>query len=160
MNPTLRDVEKEELQKLLDVDFTYPIFDNQWVSPLVLVPQKYGRWRICIDYRELNKATLKYYFPLPFIDQEAPKNLEKLLLRCQESHLTLSDKKHKLMCKVGVVLCHLIYGKDIQVELAKIEIILSLSVPKTQREVRGFLGHAGYYRRFIGNFSRIATPIF
>ena len=68
MKPDLRDVVKEELQKLLDVDFIYPIYDIQWVSPLVLVPKKDGRWHICIGYRELNKATLKYYFPLPFID--------------------------------------------------------------------------------------------
>lgn len=69
MNPTLRDVVNEELQKILDVDFIYPISDNQWVSPLVLVMKKYGRWHICINYRELNKTTLKDYFPNPFIDQ-------------------------------------------------------------------------------------------
>jgi hypothetical protein len=69
MNPTLRDIVKEELQKLLDVNFIYPIFDNKWVSPLVIVPKKNGKWCVCIDYRELNKATLKDYFPFPFIDQ-------------------------------------------------------------------------------------------
>ena len=69
MNPALRDIVKEEVQKLLDFGFIYPIFDSQWVSPLVLVPKKDGRWRICIDYQELNKSTLKDYFPLPFIDQ-------------------------------------------------------------------------------------------
>ena len=53
----------------MDAGFIYPISDSQWVSPLVLVPKKDGRWHICIDYRELNKATLKDYFPLPFIDQ-------------------------------------------------------------------------------------------
>ena len=68
MNPALRDVLKEELQKLLYADFIYPIFNNQWVSPLVLVLKKHGIWHICIDYRELRKSTLKYYFPLPFID--------------------------------------------------------------------------------------------
>ena len=69
MNPTLIDIVKEEVHKLLDVGFIYPISDSQWVSPLVLVPKKDGRLRVCIDYWELNKATLKYYFPLPFIDQ-------------------------------------------------------------------------------------------
>ena len=69
MNPALRDIVKEEVQKLLDAGFIYPILDSQWVSPLVLVPKKYGIWLICIDYQELNKATLKDYFPLPFIDQ-------------------------------------------------------------------------------------------
>ena len=69
MNPTLRDIVKEEVQKPLDVSFIYPNSDSYWVSPLVLVPKKDGRWCICIDYRELTKATLKDYFPLPLIDQ-------------------------------------------------------------------------------------------
>ena len=69
MNPNLMEIVKEELQKLLNVNFIYPISDSQWVSPLVIVPKKNGKWRVCIDYRELNKATLKDHFPLPFIDQ-------------------------------------------------------------------------------------------
>ena len=70
MNPTLKDIVKEELQKLLIVDFFYPISDSKWVSPLVVVPKKVtGRWRICVVFRELNKAMLKNYFPLPFINQ-------------------------------------------------------------------------------------------
>lgn len=69
MNPTLKDIVKEELQKLLDAGLIYPISDSEWVSPLVLVPKKNGKWRICVDYKELNKATKKYHFPLPFIDQ-------------------------------------------------------------------------------------------
>jgi len=69
MNPTLKDMVKEELQKLLDARFIYPISNNEWVSPLVFVPKKNGKWRICVDYREVNKATKKDHFPLPFIDQ-------------------------------------------------------------------------------------------
>ena len=69
MNLALKDIVKEELQKLLNVNFIYPISDSKWVSPLVVVPKKNQKWRICVDYRELNKATLKDYFPLPFIDQ-------------------------------------------------------------------------------------------
>jgi hypothetical protein len=44
LNPHLRDIVKEELQKLLDVDFIYPISDSRWVSPLVIVPKKNGKW--------------------------------------------------------------------------------------------------------------------
>jgi len=69
MNPALKDIVKEELQKLLDAGFIYPISDREWVSPLVLVPKKNGKWRIYVDYRELKKATKKDHFPLPFIDQ-------------------------------------------------------------------------------------------
>jgi len=69
MNLALKDIVKEEVQKLLDAAFIYPISDSEWVSPLVLVPNKNGKWRICVDYRELKKATKKDQFPLPFINQ-------------------------------------------------------------------------------------------
>lgn len=69
LNPTMREIVKEEIQKLLKVDLTYPISDSEWVSPLVLVPKKKGKSRIYIDYRELNKVTKKGNFPLPYIDQ-------------------------------------------------------------------------------------------
>jgi len=49
-------------------NFIYSVSDGQWVSSLVIVPKKNGKWRVCIDYRELNKDTLKDHFPLPFID--------------------------------------------------------------------------------------------
>eukprot|EP00253_Pinus_taeda_P023927 PITA_23927 len=69
MNPNLREIVKEELQILLNAGFVYPISNNEWVSPLVIVPKKNGKWRVCVDYRALNKATQKDHFPLPFIDQ-------------------------------------------------------------------------------------------
>jgi hypothetical protein len=69
MNLALKDIVKEELQKLLQANLIYPISDSQWVSPLVIVPKKNDKWRICVDFQELNKATHRDYFPLLFIDQ-------------------------------------------------------------------------------------------
>jgi hypothetical protein len=68
MNPMLKEIVKEE-KRLLNVNFIYPISNNQWVSPFVIVPKNNGKWHVCIDYHELNKATLKHHFPLPFIEQ-------------------------------------------------------------------------------------------
>jgi hypothetical protein len=69
MNPTLKHIVKIELQKLLDVDFIYPISDSQWVLLLFIVPNKGGKWWVCAYYKELNKETRKDQFPLPFIDK-------------------------------------------------------------------------------------------
>ena len=66
---TLREVVKEELQKLLAANFIYPISYSKWVSPLLIVPKKNVKWCICVDYRELNKDTHKDHFSLPFIGQ-------------------------------------------------------------------------------------------
>jgi hypothetical protein len=83
----MKEVVKKEVLKLLDVGIIYPILDNQWVSPIQVVPKKSWitmvknedeeliparittGWRVCIDYRRLNKVTRKDHFPLPFIDQ-------------------------------------------------------------------------------------------
>ena len=68
INPRLKGIVKQELQKLLGDCFIYPIFDNEWVSTLVIIPNKGGEWRICVDYIELNKATKRDHSPLPFND--------------------------------------------------------------------------------------------
>jgi hypothetical protein len=68
MNPNIKEIVKEELHKLLNVRFIYPISKSEWVSPLVIVPKNNGKWRVCVDYRALNKATQKDHFPLLLID--------------------------------------------------------------------------------------------
>ena len=50
MNLTLKDIVKEELHKLLNANFIYPISDSNWVSPLVIVPKKNVKWRVCVDF--------------------------------------------------------------------------------------------------------------
>ncbi|RDY05482.1 Retrovirus-related Pol polyprotein from transposon 17.6, partial [Mucuna pruriens] len=59
----------------------------------------------------------------------------------------------------GIVLGHLVSKKGIQVDKSKIDIITSLPKPTSVRDIRSFLGHAGFYRRFIKNFSKIALPL-
>jgi hypothetical protein len=65
-----------------------------------------------------------------------------------------------MMMSEGIVLGHFISSQGIQVDPSKIQVIKNLPTPKTQTDIRSFLGHAGYYRRFIKNFSKIASPLF
>ncbi|KAM2474176.1 hypothetical protein PS1_006912 [Malus domestica] len=152
LNPPMMEVVKKEIIKLLDCGVIYPISDSRWVSPIQCVPKKSGvtvvenaenelvptriqiGWRVCIDYRKLNATTRKDHFPLPFLDQM----LERL---------------------AGIVLGHIISERGIEVDKSKIDLVHYLPFPTSVREVRSFLGHAGFYRRFIKDFSKIAQPL-
>jgi hypothetical protein len=86
--------------------------------------------------------------------------LEKVLIRCKETNLSLSHEKSRMMLTEGIVLGHHISGTGIRVDPAKIDIISQIKIPSSQKEFRSFLGHVGYYRRFIQNFTNLAAPLF
>ena len=266
LNPTMKEVVRKEVLKWLDAGVTYPISDSPWVSPVQVVPKKGGMtvirtendvllpsrtvigWRICIDYRRLNKATRKDHFPLPFLDQmldrlaghdyycfldgyscynqiaiapedqdkatftcpygtfvfrrmpfglcNAPgtfqrcmmaifsdmvertievfmddfsivglsfddclENLRVVLRRCEETNLVLNLEKCHFMVREGIVLGHKISARGIEVDIAKVEVIEKLPPPTSVKGIRSFLGHAGFYRRFIKDFFKIAKPL-
>ena len=266
LNPTMKEVVRKEILKWLDTGVIYPISDSAWVSSVQVVPKKGGTtviktennillpsrtvtgWRICIDYRKLNKATRKDHFPLPFLDQmldrlagyeyycfldgysgynqiaiapddqekttftcpygtfafrrmpfglcNAPgtfqrcmmaifsdmvektieifmddfsvmgnsfdnclENLRAVLARCEETNLVLNWEKCHFMVQEGIVLGHRISARGIEVDKAKIEALEKLPPPSSVKGIRSFLGHAGFYRRFIKDFSQIAKPL-
>ena len=86
--------------------------------------------------------------------------LEKVLQRCITTKLCLSHENCYMMMIEGLILGHYISIAGIQVDPAKIQIILLIPTPTTQTEVRSFLGFYGYYRRFIEHFSQIAAPLY
>ena len=87
-------------------------------------------------------------------------NLETILHRCIEKNLVLNWEKCHFMVSQGIVLGHIISEKGIEVDKAKVDLISKLPPPKNVKNVRQFFGHAGFYRRFIQDFSKIAKPLY
>jgi hypothetical protein len=86
-------------------------------------------------------------------------NVDKLLKRCQMADLVLNWEKCHFMVQEGIFLGHKISEKEIEVDKVKIEVIEQLPPPTNVKGIHNFLGHAGFYQRFIQNFSQIARPL-
>jgi hypothetical protein len=263
--PKMKEVVINEVLKLLDAGIIYPIADSRWVSPVHCGPKKGGitvvpnennelipqrvvvGYRMCIDFRKVNKVTKKDHYPLPFIDQmrerlskktnfvflmvirvslrlllkqdqekntftcpygtyayrrmpfglcNAPAtfqrcmsaifhgfceeivevfmddfsvygtsidnclhNLDKVLQKCEETNLVLNWEKCHFMVNEGIVLGHKISERGIKVDRAKVEAIEKMPCPRDVKGICSILGHAGFYRRFIKDFSKISKPL-
>ncbi|CAM8948296.1 unnamed protein product [Rhodiola kirilowii] len=79
-------------------------------------------------------------------------NLTDVLSRCVETNLVLYWEKCHFMVQEGIVLGHMVSNRGIKVDRAKVEVIEKLPPPKDVKGIRSFLGHAGFYRRFIKDF--------
>ncbi|KAL6347639.1 hypothetical protein AAG906_026167 [Vitis piasezkii] len=145
---------KEEIQKQLSVGFISVVEYPEWLANVVPVPKKDGKVRVCVDFRDLNKANPKDDFPLPHID---------LLVDCTAGHsmlLRLNPKKCTFGVTSGKLLGHMVSERGIEVDPDKIKAILDMPVPRTEKEIRGFLGRLQYISRFIARLTDICEPIF
>ncbi|KAH9705011.1 Endonuclease [Citrus sinensis] len=238
---------KIQLQELVDKEFIRPSV-SPWGAPVLFVKKKDGTLRLCIDYRQLNKVTVRNKYPLPRIDDlfdqlqgakvfskidlrsgyhqlrikeaDVPKTafrtryghyeflvmpfgltnapaafmdlmnrvfhpyLDRFVIvfiddilvysRSQEDHeehlrtvlQTLRQKqlyakfsKCEFWLDKVVFLGHVISAEGIYVDPQKIEAVVNWERPTNVTEVRSFLGLAGYYRRFVEGFSKIAIPL-
>ncbi|GJT95634.1 putative reverse transcriptase domain-containing protein, partial [Tanacetum coccineum] len=236
-----------QLKELQEKGFIRPSH-SPWGAPVLFVKKKDGAMRMCIDYRELNKLTIKNRYPLPRIDdlfdqlqgaccfskidlrsgyhqlrvreEDIPKTafrtryghfeftvmpfgltnapaifmdlmnrvckpyLDKFVIvfiddiliysKSEEEHevhlKTILDllKKEKLYAKFSKCefwlkevqfLGHVVNRDGIHVDPSKVESVKNWKTPESSTEIRSFLGLAGYYRRFIENFSKIAKPL-
>ena len=86
-------------------------------------------------------------------------NLETVLQRCKDKQLALNWEKCHFMVTEGIVLRHKIFATGLEVDQSKVSIIKTLTPPTTVKGIRSFLGHAGFYSRFIKDFSKIARPL-
>jgi hypothetical protein len=86
-------------------------------------------------------------------------NLSLVLKRCKETNLILSWEKSHFMVQEGIVLGYIVSKRGIEVDKAKVELIENLPPPTSVKQIRSFLGHAGFYRRFIKDFSKVSRPL-
>ncbi|KAI3748391.1 hypothetical protein L6452_11427 [Arctium lappa] len=171
-----------QLQELLDKGFIRPS-TSPWGAPVLFVKKKDGTMRMCIDYRELNKVTIKNRYPLPRIDdlfdqlqgacyfskidlrsgyhqlKEHEQHLQAVLSLLKREKLYAKFSKCEFWLREVQFLGHVVTQEGIKVDPTKVDAIKRWEPPRTPSEVRSFLGLAGYYRRFIEDFSRIVTPL-
>ncbi|GJT85559.1 putative reverse transcriptase domain-containing protein [Tanacetum coccineum] len=237
----------EQLKELSDKGFIRPS-SSPWGAPVLFVKKKDGSFRMCIDYRELNKLTVKNHYPLlriddlfdqlqgssvyskidlrsgyhqlrvreedipktafrtryghyefqvmpfgltnapaifmdlmnqvckPYLDKfvivfiddiliysknkkEHEEHLKQILELLKKEELYAKFSKYKFWIPKVQFLGHVIDNEGIHVDPAKIESIKDWASPKLPTEIRQFVGLAGYYRRFIEGFSKIAKPM-
>ncbi|KAK1645826.1 hypothetical protein QYE76_063631 [Lolium multiflorum] len=175
--PKMKDVVRNEVLKLLEAGIIYPIADSRWVSPVHCVPKKGGMtvvpndndelipqrvvvgYRMCIDYRKVNKVFMDDFSVYGNSFDNCLRNLDKVLQRCEETNLVLNWEKCHFMVNEGIVLGHKISERGIEVDRAKVEAIEKMPYPRDVKGIRSVLGHAGFYRRFIKDFSKISKPL-
>ncbi|RVW70109.1 Retrovirus-related Pol polyprotein from transposon 17.6 [Vitis vinifera] len=129
-----------------------------------------GYFQIEIDLEDQEKTT--FLAPLRIMEvfmdditvygssyEECLLHLEAVLQRCIEKDLVLNWEKCHFMVQQGIVLGHIISKNGIEVDKAKVELIVKLPPPTNVKGIRQFLGHAGFYRRFIKDFSKISKPL-
>eukprot|EP00261_Vitis_vinifera_P040692 XP_019081935.1 PREDICTED: uncharacterized protein LOC109124301 [Vitis vinifera] len=147
---------KVQLQELLDKGFIRPSV-SPWGAPVLFVKKNDGSMRLCIDYRELNKMTVRNKYPLPRIDDL----FDQLQGACVFSKIDLRSGYHQLRVR-GEDVPKTVFrtsNDGISVDPGKVDVVANWRRPSTVTEIRSFLGLAGYYRRFIEGFSKIALPL-
>nr|GEV53874.1 putative reverse transcriptase domain-containing protein [Tanacetum cinerariifolium] len=151
-----------QLQELADRGFIRPSA-SPWGAPVLFVKKKDKFFRMCIDYRELNKLTVKNRYPLSRIDDlfdqlQGSSVYSKINLRSGYHQLRVRDEDiHRMVSEQDMDIMN--FNQGFHVDPAKIKAVKNWASPTTPTERQQFLGLAGYYRRFIKDFSKIPKPL-
>ncbi|RYA37908.1 reverse transcriptase family protein, partial [Enterobacter cloacae complex sp. GF14B] len=230
---------------MMDAEFIYEIEHTDWVSPIVVVPKKNGKLRVCVNLKKVNAATIRDNYPLPitehvlervagkrvysFLDgfsgynqlaiaiedqhktafatewgiyayrvmlfgltnapatfqslmthafkeyqrifleiymddlcvhsllrEEHIDHLQKVFEKCRTYRICLNPEKSIFMVRQDRILGHIVSRNGITIDLDKIKVIVDFPRPTNAKQVQSFMGHCGYYRRFIYMYAVIA----
>ncbi|GKA87316.1 reverse transcriptase domain-containing protein [Tanacetum coccineum] len=143
---------------------------SPWVSPIHCVPKKGGITVVTNENDELAPTRTvtswrnpsKYSWTISVFGNSFGKclnNLDKMLQHYKDAHLVLNWEKYHFIVKEGIVLGHKVSSVGLEVDKAKINVISKLPPTTNIKGVKSFLVHAGFYRRFIKDFLKIARPL-
>ncbi|KAK4395904.1 Retrovirus-related Pol polyprotein from transposon.6 [Sesamum angolense] len=180
LNPPMMEVVKKEILKLLDAGFhQIPVAPadqdkTTFTCPFGTFAYRRMPFGLCNAPATFQRCMVSIFsdFVEQFIEvfmddftvygnsfDDCLEKLTKVLERCIEKNLVLNYEKCHFMVDQGLILGHIVSSKGIEVDKSEIDVIKSLPYPACVREIRSFLGHAGFYRRFIKDFLKIAQPL-
>ncbi|KAA3468857.1 reverse transcriptase [Gossypium australe] len=145
---------KEEVKKQFDAEFLWEIKYSEWVANIMPVSKKDGKVRMCVDYRDLNKSSPNNNFPLPRIDTLVDNTAGYSLFSLMDGFSGSTQRRS------GKLLGFIVSRKGIEIDSDKVRAIQELPPPRTQKEVRGFLGMLNYITRFISQLTEKCDPVF
>uniref|UniRef100_A0A2N9G1P7 Uncharacterized protein n=1 Tax=Fagus sylvatica TaxID=28930 RepID=A0A2N9G1P7_FAGSY len=153
----------DEVEKLLTAGFIREVYYPDWLANVVMVKKPNGKWRMCVDFTDLNKACPKDSFPLPRIDQNEANHLEDL----EETFKTLRQYRMKLnpsKCVFGVssgkFLGFMVSQRGIEANPDKIKAVLEMTPPRTVKEVQSLTGRVAALNRFVSRATDKCLPFF
>ncbi|GKA99967.1 reverse transcriptase domain-containing protein [Tanacetum coccineum] len=145
VNPKIHEVIKKEVLKLLDARLIYPILDSPWVSPVHCVPKKGGMTIVTNEDNELipNSCMMVIFHDM----------IEETMKVFMDDFLVFGDSFSSCLSHLDKML------KRIEVDREKVDVIAKLHPLTSVKGIRSFLGHTGFYRQYIPDFSKITRPM-
>nr|GFA07050.1 Ty3/gypsy retrotransposon protein [Tanacetum cinerariifolium] len=177
--PNQKDAIQSMVKELMDLG-VIRASQSPFSSPIVIVKKKDGTWRMCIDYRHINKSIVKDKFPIPVVEElidelngsvvfsklNLSKNLEEHYDHLAQVLQVMKDNTFyakRTQCYFAVpqveYLGHIILAQGLSTDPSKKEGMQKWPIPSTLKQLRGFLGLTGYYRRFIIDYASISQPL-
>nr|KAJ0223892.1 hypothetical protein LSAT_V11C200062990 [Lactuca sativa] len=178
-NPEVTKELQKQIDELMKMGYVRESL-SPCVVPVLLVPKKDGSWRMCVDSRAINNITIKYRFPIPRVDdlldefvvvylddilvyskslEDHLVHLKQVFEKLRAQKLYGKQEKCSFLVEEVVFLGFVVSRNGVSVDPSKTEAIKSWPIRTNISEVRSFHGLASFYRRFVRDFSTIASPM-